>query len=183
MFQYNKNTNTIETERLRLRRFVESDASDVAAICNTDEVWKGTLALPHPYTEDSARTWISKHDENFANNYYYDYAITDKVTGVLYGCMGMSIDIHSNIGELGYWIGPKYWNRGIATEAARAMIQYAFEVKKFHKVNGRYFTYNEASGRVMEKCGMEREGLQKKHIWKIDRFEDIVLYGIVNPAE
>ena len=63
------------------------------------------------------------------------------------------------------------------------MIQFAFEVKKLHKVNARHFTYNPASGRVMEKAGMEKEGVQKKHVWKIDRFEDIVLYGIVNSGE
>jgi len=65
-------------------------------------------------------------------------------------------------------------------DAARVIIQYGFDVKKFHKINARYFTYNPASGRVMEKAGMEREGLQKKHVWKIDKFEDVFLYGIVN---
>ena len=183
MFTYNEQNNTMETEMLLLRRFCLSDAGMVASICNTDEVYKGTLALPHPYTEESAAFWINHQDENFEKNYYYDYAITDKETGELYGCMGMGIDSNSNMGELGYWVSPAHWNKGIATEAARAMIQFAFDIKKFHKVNARFFTYNPASGRVMEKAGMEREGLQKKHVWKIDRFEDIILYGIVNPNE
>ncbi len=183
MFVYNAKNNTIETERLLLRRFVLTDAPNVAVICNTEEVYKGTLALPHPYTEDSAVWWINHQDENFEKNYYYDYAITDKFTGELYGCMGMGIDLNSNMGEIGYWVDPNHWNKGIATEAAKAIIQFGFEVKKFHKINARYFSYNPASGRVMEKAGMEREGLQKKHVWKIDQFEDIILYGIVNPNE
>lgn len=183
MFVYDANNNTIETERLLLRRFVLADASNVADICNTEEVYKGTLALPHPYTEDSAIWWINHQDENFEKDYYYDYAITDKFTGELYGCMGMGIDLNSNMGEIGYWVDPNHWNKGIATEAVKAIIQFGFEVKRFHKINARFFTYNPASGRVMEKAGMEREGLQKKHVWKIDKFEDIILYGIVNPNE
>jgi len=183
MFVYNEKENSIETDRLLLRRFVPADAPRVAAICNTDEVYIGTLALPHPYTEESAIWWIEHQQENFEKDYYYDYAVTDKQSGELYGCMGMGIDLNSNMGEIGYWIDPNHWNKGIATEAAEAIIRFGFEVKKFHKINASYFTYNPASGRVMEKVGMEREGLRKKHVWKIDRFEDIVLYGIVNPME
>lgn len=85
MFVYDASNNTIETERLLLRRFILADAPSVAVICNTEEVYKGTLALPHPYTEDSAVWWINHQDENFEKNYYYDYAITDKFTGELYG--------------------------------------------------------------------------------------------------
>lgn len=183
MFVYDELKNTMETERLLLRRFKSDDASKVAVICNTDEVYKGTLALPHPYTEESAICWISHHDENFEKNLYYDYAITDKYTGELYGCIGIGVDLNSNMGEIGYWVDPNHWNKGIATEAAKAIIKYGFEVKKFHKINARFFTYNPASGRVMEKAGMQKEGLQKKHVWKLDRYEDIILYGIVNPNE
>lgn len=183
MFIYNAAANTMETERLILRRFRPEDAPRVAAICNTEEVYKGTLALPHPYTEESAVWWIDHQDENFSNDYYYDYAITDKQTGELYGCMGIGIDARANMGEIGYWVDPAHWNKGIATEAAKAMIRFGFEVKKFHKINARHFSYNQASGRVMQKAGMEWEGMQKKQIWKIDRYEDLVLYGILNPAE
>lgn len=183
MFNYDAEKNTIETERLILRRFVLDDAEKVAAICNTEEVWKNTLALPHPYTVECGKKWIQNHDKNFSDNRYYDFAITDKTTGELYGCMGMAVDTNSNMGELGYWVGPAYWNKGIATEAARAMIEYGFKIKKFHKINATHYLYNPASGRVMEKAGMEKEGVRKSHVWKIDRFVDVAIYGIVNPFE
>ena len=95
----------------------------------------------------------------------------------------MAVDTNSNMGELGYWVGPAYWNKGIATEAARAMIDYGFKIKKFHKINATHYLYNPASGRVMEKAGMEKEGVRKSHVWKIDRFVDVAIYGIVNPFE
>lgn len=120
--------------------------------------------------------WINHQDECSETN----FAVTDKWTGELYGCMGLDMDVHSRMGEIGYRIDPHYWNQGIAAEAAKSIIRFGFDVQQLHKINGRFFAYNAASGRVMEKAGMEREGLQKKHVWKIDRFEDIVLYGIVN---
>ncbi len=169
----------IETQRLVLRRFNLDDAKRVSQICNSDEVWRGTLALPHPYTEDSAKSWINRHDENFEKNFCHDFAITDKNTGELYGCMGMFMDMANKNGELGYWIDPKFWNKGYATEAASAMIEYGFKIKGLHKIHARHFASNPASGRVMEKCGMKKEGVQEKEIFKIDRYEDVVLYAII----
>jgi RimJ/RimL family protein N-acetyltransferase len=177
MFKYANNK--IETERLILRRFCKEDAAKVAKICNTEKVYRGTLALPHPYTLECAIGWIERQDDNFTNDYYYDYAITDKITGELYGCMGMGLNIKDQNGELGYWIGEDYEGNGYATEASKAMIQFAFEIKKLHRVHARHFGSNPASGRVIQKCGMLYEGTFKEHIYKINRFEDIVQYGIL----
>jgi Acetyltransferases, including N-acetylases of ribosomal proteins len=114
MFKYENNEN--ETERLILRRYYKEDAEKVAKICNSEEVYKGTLALPHPYTLECAIGWIARHDDNFTNDYYYDYAITDKITGDLYGCMGMGLNIKDQNGELGYWMGEDYEENGYAKE-------------------------------------------------------------------
>ena len=97
--------------------------------------------------------------------YEEEYEFCIEVTGFLHGD---KTERYCRNGE------PNHWNKGIATEAVKAIIQFGFEVKRFHKINARFFTYNPASGRVMEKAGMEREGLQKKHVWKIDKFEDII---------
>ena len=181
MFQYDGNT--IETERLRLRRFKQTDADRVAEICNDYAVYKGTLALPHPYTKECAEEWIARHDENFEKEYYLDYAITDKNSGTLYGCIGMGLNAKDKNAELGYWMDKKYWVNVYATEAAEAMIQFAFEIKKYHRVHARHFASNPASGRVMQKCHMTYEGTMKEHIFKIDKYEDVVHYGRINPKE
>ena len=81
--------------------------------------------------------------------------------------MGMAVDMNTNRGELGYWVGPSYWNRGIATEAACVMIEYGFRIKKFHKINVTHCIYNPASGCVMEKAGMEKEGGVKAMFGKL----------------
>lgn len=103
----------------------------------------------------------------FTDNRYYGFAITDKASGGFYGCRGMAVDMNTNMGELGYWVGPSYWNRGIATEAACVMIEYGFRIKKFHKINFTHCIYNPASGCVMEKAGMEKEGGVKAMFGKL----------------
>lgn len=183
MFIFNDKENTIETDRLLLRRFTLDDSQAVAHICNSAAIQKNTLTLPDPYTEESAIEWISNQEQNNKQDKCYDYAITDKVTDRILGCVSLAVFKNGYIAELGYWISPDVWNKGIATEAARALIKYGFEIKEFHKIVAKYFKYNGASGRVMEKTGMKKEGTQEKHVLKNDLYEDIVLYSIINPQE
>lgn len=170
----------ITTERLILRLFQTSDAETVATLCNNYSIYKSTLYLPFPYSLDDALSWIEFHYDNFIEDFSYEFAVTDKETGELYGAIGLSNEIDFNQGEIAYWIGEQYWGKGYATEAAQAIVQFAFEEKKLHKVFARYFSSNPASGKVMEKIGMKQEGILKDHVIKDGKYEDIVYYGIIN---
>ncbi|TVX93400.1 GNAT family N-acetyltransferase [Paenibacillus agilis] len=177
---YNEKKRTITTERLLIRPFELSDAQRVSELCNNYNVYKSTLTLPYPYPIESARIWIQTHEENFNNNRYYEFAITDKHTHELYGAIGLSNHpIHRN-GEFGYWIGEEYWGRGYATEATKALISFAFSEKHYHKVYARFFASNPASGRVMQKVGMVEEGRLVHHVYKENKYEDLIHYGILN---
>src|SRR5690606_40263990 len=59
------------------------------------------------------------------------------------------------------------------------IVQFAFEEKNYHKVFARYFASNPASGRVLQKIGMQQEGVLRDHVLKENRFEDLVYYGIL----
>lgn len=172
---------TIETERLMLRLFTEADAPEVSALCNNFALYKSTLNLPYPYTLDCALSWISTHQQNFEQEQLYEFAITDKQSGQLYGAIGLSNRQQHQNGEMAYWIGEPYWGNGYGTEAARAIIEFAFKEKQYHRVYAQYFLSNPASGKIMEKCGMQYEGTLKDHVFKNGTFEDIVFYGIINP--
>ncbi|MFB7138515.1 GNAT family N-acetyltransferase [Gottfriedia sp. NPDC056225] len=177
---YSKTDRMIETERLRLRLFKKSDAKEIALMCNNYNVYKSTLSLPNPYTIECALSWIESHEENFKENSKYEFAITDKVTGQLYGAIGISNQKQFKHGEMGYWIAEANWGNGYASEAAKAVIEFVFKEKDFHRVYARHFASNPASGKVMKNCRMLYEGTMKDHIVKNGRFEDIVLYGIIN---
>lgn len=171
---------TIETDRLLLRLFTEEDAEKVTVLCNNYNIFKRTMTLPYPYTLDCALSWIANHEQNFDSDRMYELAITDKISSQLYGAIAISNHMQHKNGEMAYWVGEQYWGNGYGTEAAQAMIDFVFEEKNFHRVYARHFKSNPASGKIMEKCGMQYEGTLKDHVFKIDRFEDIVHYGIVN---
>ena len=171
----------ITTDRLILRPFTLDDADDVAAMCGTGVIQRTVLSLPYPYTKEDAAEWISKHEERRRSRSCYDFAVTDRETGTLYGSTSLVLRVKdSPTAELGYWIGERYWNRGFATEAARAMIEYAFSELMLHRVYAEHFGSNIPSGRVMQKAGMKQEGVLRDQFFKNGRYEDEVIYGIVS---
>lgn len=176
---YDDLNKTITTERLLLRLFTKADAETVTRLCNDYNIYKSTLTLPYPYTLDCALSWIEHHNENFNADKCYEFAICDRETGDLYGAIALSNQQRYDNGELSYWVGQPFWGKGYATEAAEAMIDFAFDVKKYHKVYARHFASNPASGQVIHKIGMNKEGVLVDHVKKEDRYEDLIYYGVV----
>lgn len=176
---YSEEKRIIETDRLILRLFKEIDAPEVIRLCNNYNIYKNTLYLPYPYLKEDALNWIKNHVENFKQEKSFEFAITDKLTGKLYGAIALSNQSKFDNGELAYWIGEEYWGNGYATEAAKAVLQFAFMEKGYHKVFARYFDVNQASGRVMEKIGMKKEGTLKEHVKKDNEYMDLIYFGIL----
>ncbi|MGL4582408.1 MAG: GNAT family N-acetyltransferase, partial [Flavobacterium sp.] len=65
------------------------------------------------------------------------------------------------------------------TEAAKALIQFGFDTLQLHKIFATHFTYNEASGRIMQKIGMQQEGVLKGQILKNEKYLDLITYAII----
>ncbi len=177
---YDKQNKIISTDRLVLRLFHNADAEAVTVLCNNYNIFKSTLYLPYPYFIEDALTWIEPQLDNFNADKSYEFAITDEETGELYGAIALTNNQRFNHGEIAYWIGEKFWGKGYATEASQAILQFAFEEKKYHKVFARYFSSNQASGRVLQKLGMEKEGTLVEHIKKEEKYEDLVYCGIIS---
>ena len=81
--------------------------------------------------------------------------------------------------ETGYCLGRRWWGRGIATEALRAVIDFLFAQVNFHRVAAVHDPNNPASGRVMQKAGMTREGMLRQSALIKGRFVDSVVYSIL----
>jgi RimJ/RimL family protein N-acetyltransferase len=83
-----------------------------------------------------------------------------KETGKLIGCAGfVDLDLKNNNAEIGYWLGEKYWGKGIMSEAVFAIIKYGFDNLKLHKIYGKHISENINSKRIFEKLGFKEEGL------------------------
>ena len=76
-------------------------------------------------------------------------------------------------------MGKDWWGQGYATEAARAVLRYGFEELKLNRIYAHHMTKNPASGRVLAKIGMRREGLHRQAMRKWDVFEDVVVYAML----
>jgi RimJ/RimL family protein N-acetyltransferase len=170
----------LETERLILRPFVDIDAPRVSELAGEEVISDTTLRIPHPYSEEMALAWIGRHQSIRDRGLAIFYAIDLKESIELIGSVGLDVDQMHNRATLGYWIGREYWNRGFATEASSMLLEYAFNVMRLHKVDSHLFLRNEASGRVLEKLGMKREGYLRDPIWKSGSWEDIIEYGILD---
>lgn len=177
---FDQENKTITTSRLILRMFDQSDAKEVARLCNNVNIYKNTLYLPYPYSLKDALSWMERHLKNYEAGVSYEFAVTEKESGQLLGAIGLSCNQRFNQGEIAYWIGEEFWGKGYATEAAEAVLQFAFKEKKLHKVFARCFGSNPASGRVLVKSGMREEGTLIDHIRKDGRYEDLIHYGIIN---
>lgn len=169
----------LETERLLLRPFVMADAADVTRIVGDRELAADTLNIPHPYEPGMAEAWIATHADGVHRTSPVVYAVTDRGTGALVGAVGLMLDAPHRRAELGYWVARERWGDGVCTEAARAVLEYGFGVLGLERIHAHHFSRNPASGRVMQKLGMQHEGTLRGHVVKWDRREDIECYGIL----
>ena len=142
----------METERLILRPWVETDAEALYKYASDPEVGPRAGWPPHQSVEES---------REIINGIFGGegmWAVELKETGEPIGCVGYltaecsNLPIADDEAEVGYWIAKPYWNQGICTEAMKAIVDYCFEIKGFKKLWGDYFPTNPPSGKVMEKC-------------------------------
>jgi len=172
----------LATPRLLLRPFVPSDAADVQRLASDHSVADNTLSIPHPYPDGEAERWIATHAAGFGEGKFEHFAITLRSSSELVGTAGLIIERKWDRAELGYWIGADSRNRGYVTEAAQAVIDYGFQGLGLNKIVAQHFERNPASGRVLQKLGMQREGLHAQHVKKWDVYEDVVSFGLVRSA-
>lgn len=143
----------IETERLILRPWAETDAADLFAFAKDPRVGPVAGWPAHADVDESRRlirTVLSGPET---------YAVLLKSAGHAVGGIGLKIGAKSDMAageseaELGYWIGVPYWGQGLIPEAVRALLRHAFEQLGLETLWCGYYSGNRKSRRVQEKCG------------------------------
>lgn len=167
---------TLRTERLLLRPFRLTDAEDVYAYAN-DEEWSRFLArAPWPYTRKDGEEWVARC---VLTDWRTRPQFALELDGAAVGGVNVRIDPEAAVAELGYFIWSAHWNKGLMTEAARAVLDWTFESHAVEKVYARADARNEASLRVMEKLGMRHEGtLRSQRVHRGERVDE-VYYGLL----
>lgn len=153
---------TLETERFTLRLLHHTDAENIHRLINDWSVVRMLSMLPFPYPHSLAEEWVASSITQATEGSAYHYAIIDKAEtdpkNALVGCIGIRIDAKRNSGILGYWIGRKFWNKGIATECCLRVSQWALANLHISSLCASAATDNIASIKVLKKMGFRETG-------------------------
>ena len=166
----------LKLARCTLRPWRVGDETSLVRNANNRRVWRNLSRLPHPYTRQDADAWIARASVHLP---VVDFAIV--VEGDAVGGIGVELgrDVFLRSAEVGYWLGEPYWGRGIATEALRAVTEYAFATFDLCRLQAGVFEWNPASMRVLEKAGYTLEARHRKNVTKDGQTIDRVVYALV----
>jgi ribosomal-protein-alanine N-acetyltransferase len=167
---------TLQTERLRLRPFAASDIDDALAYRDDREFARFLPHIPQPFTGADAERFVavnmSEPWEQFAT-----FAVV--LDGHVIGTVNLDANVATGTAMLGYAIGRAYWGRGIAPEAAGAVLRWAFETRELARVWASTDARHARSRRVLEPLGMRHEATLRAHSVARDGRADEVVYGLL----
>ena len=158
-----------------LRPFQDGDQDAMVRHGDDVAVWRNlTSRFPHPYTREAADNWIRIANANPADA--CNLAIV--VDGEAVGAVGFErgSDLHVRTAEIGYWLGQRFWGRGLASAALRLATDIAFTQYDFVRLQAGILDWNAASCRVAEKAGYTLEARLRCHVLKDGRICDELIY-------
>ena len=165
----------METERLILDPIRAADKEDYFHNISHDKKVLETFICRYAETPDDLD--ISPYLSNEKM-----FAIRLKETARLIGII-LYFSENADFCEIGYGIGSDYWNKGYGTDAVQRFIEYCFDEKGFTTVFGSFFTGNEASKHVMEKCGMTFSRFSEQELSYLGAERDLTYYSVSKKME
>jgi RimJ/RimL family protein N-acetyltransferase len=145
----------IETRRLALRAPAAGDIARIAELADDFDIARMTTRMPHPYHRADAEAFVARAQ---ALDPAREAVFVIDLEGE--GAVG-AIGLHPQgaVGpEIGYWVGRPYWGRGLASEAAAAVMDWVRRPWNRRAAVAGYFADNPASGRVLERAGFLHTG-------------------------
>lgn len=172
---------SFETERLIIRKFKQEDLNDIFEYCKNPNVARYVTWEPHQTLEDSQK--------------FVDYALGAYARGAMdpmamilkndpkkrvIGSIGLiPVSPKNRTFELAYAMGEEQWGKGLAVEASKPLINFAFKTYAIERLQCRCDILNPQSSRVMEKLGMNYEGTLKASMYLKGKPRDMHMYSIV----
>lgn len=171
----------LETERLILRRVLPSDVKEMFELRSNPVTMK---YIPRPLltNHEEALAHIQMMEDKIETNEGINWAITLKGDDKMIGVIGhYRIKPEHYRAEVGYMILPEYHGKGITTEAVQCVVDYGFNTMQLHSIEGVIDPENEASEKVLQKCGFVKEAHFKENEFYNGKFIDAVVYSKLNP--
>ena len=160
---------------IQLREYAERDIPLLVEYLNNSSVTKFLSSrIPQPYTIDNAHWWVSEGSKE-------GIVRAIEFNNIFVGTIGAQPGVfeHERSAEIGYWLAEPYWGKGIGTHALRMLTNEIFQITELVRLFAPVFQDNEASMRVLEKCGYRREGLLEKAAYKNGKYFNVAIYGSI----
>lgn len=168
----------LETERLVIRKVRLHDALDMYEYSKDPEVAKHVFWSAHKSVRESYE-YIQFLLHKYGKGSPTSYGIILKETGKLIGTIGfMGIKVEHACAEVGYSLKRSMWNKGIITEALQAILCFGFFGLGLHRIDAMHECDNPASAKVLQKAGMQYEGISRQKYYNKGRYVDVCHYGI-----
>lgn len=175
-----KGTQRLETTRLVLRRFEETDAAAMFRNWAADERTTRFLTWPTHQSPDDSRTILAEWVSSYEDPSFYQWAIVPKDLGEPIGSMSVvSLDPEVDQFEIGYCIGPAWWRQGYTSEALQAVMDFLFDEVGALRIQSRHDPNNPGSGAVMRHCGLRYEGTLRGADRNNQGIVDVSVYGLL----
>ncbi|GAA2998403.1 GNAT family N-acetyltransferase [Actinokineospora diospyrosa] len=164
-------------ERLVLRPFEPDDAGALAAYRSDPEIaryqaWETPLSLER--AAEKAAEYAGDDPEAAG---WFQYAIS--LDGALIGDLGVNLHENRLQAEIGFTIAGPSQGRGYGTEAVARVLRHLFVDRGLHRVSAECDPRNEASARLLERVGFQREGLRRANTWLRGEWTDDLLFGLL----
>jgi ribosomal-protein-alanine N-acetyltransferase len=173
----------LTTERLRLRSPLPRDAAALLAILGDPEVTR-YHNVPTLATLAEAQALLERLEQRYAARETIRWAIELVEPREMIGTVGLlRFDFGHRRAEVGYEIARRWWGRGLAPEAAGAVVRYGFSVLGLHRIEAGVLPGNDASVRVLQKLGFLDEGTRRDYLYVKGRFQTFRWFSLLESDE
>ncbi|MEV6383088.1 GNAT family protein [Streptomyces sp. NPDC051773] len=161
-----------------LREFTRDDAADVLVIIGDDKVttWLSFDSRDRDQAVAMIEGTLERAQQEPRTEFYLGVTKRDDDHVIGFARIGLS---GVQAGKLGYAIAAKEWGRGYATDAARALVTYAFKEIGLHRITAAIGPDNAASIAVVQQLGFAREGVLRDHVFTNGAWRDSVLFSVL----
>jgi RimJ/RimL family protein N-acetyltransferase len=170
----------LKGEQITLRPLKMRDEDSLQRHANDPAVAYFLSRMPSPHTPKDARQWIRKTAAMARSNSGYYLGIARCENDEIIGVIGLrNFKPADRKAELTYWLGRRFWKKGLMSEAVPLMLNFAFRGLKLNRVHALVHERNTGSIKVLEKAGFTREAVYRKASFKGRRWADIYGFGIL----
>ncbi|MGB8687124.1 MAG: GNAT family protein [Microcoleus sp.] len=173
------NLPSIETDRLLMRKITLNDANDMFEYAADPQVSEYTMWSTHSSIEET-KYFLKSLLKMYKRRELVDWGIVHKAEKKLIGTCGyVEWSMTHSRGEIGYALDRKYWNQGYMSEAVNAIMEFGFREMLLNRIEAKCEVNNIGSARVMEKVGMQLEGILRQQLFVKGRYWDLKIYSIL----